>query len=526
LVNCGGYKIFYILLNNNLNINIYDYKMSILSTSKLIKNMFINDEDEDENNETEKVELDEEYYKTQSETLFNVFSSNKKMKITYSDVDAFLTKFDVLYKQSYFNEFVEPNVQEYFCKELNFLLLIDFILSYFKINNINFNITNITSAFLFKFFAELGDFFYFINYLDVDEKFTDYLKYMIILYAFHLDRDVIETNFCYIIEIMDEFFQNIIAPKLFEKIDYKNFNDLDDYVTKFERLFKEELVDYCNDINYNDDKNNMIDKLFTLNLNDRDKCYVKTIISTINVQNPKPITDYYSQDEIQSIKHLMHRYKFTYVQAGRYVIYDQGEVDTDFGYDYNYELSDTEDEIWSPTIKQHIQSIEVTDPNYNEYKKIFIFKNYQKVYNKKNSILLEIKQLCKSMKIKYYLDLFTDKHVEKLKNYNYDLKLKTIFGIFVDHDCNNILHDCKWDDKYDSKFQLACEFGHLNIIKGCLIESKGQISHYHLEHAILSPNKSIFEFIKSLKNSYSNLKEVFHTYNKTHAFYDTKIKFY
>jgi len=480
--------------------------MSILSTSKLIQNMFINeDEDEeDKTDETEKVKLDEEYYKNQCEMLFNVFSSNKKMRITYTDVDNFLTTFNVLYQQSYFNTFVEPNIQEYFCTKLNFLLLTDFILSYFKNNTIRVNINTITSAFLFNFFAQLGDFFYFINYLDVDEKFTDHLKYMIVLYMFHLDRDIIESNFCHIIEIMDDFFQNRIAPKLFEKINYKRLYDLEIYIARFEKNLKEELVDYSKDIDYNNHKYNMIiDKLFTLDINDN----VKPIVSKIDIPNPKPITDYYSEDEIKHIESVMHRYNISHIQASRCVIYNQGILDYNYYYYEDDELSDSEDEIWVPTIKKTVPSIEVTDPNYDTYKKIFIFKKYQNVCNEKKSILVEIKQLCKSIKIKYYEDLFSDKHIEKLKKEHYDLQLKTIFGIFVEHDLIStyVLHS-----GFNTKFDLACEFGHLYIVINYIREIKGQLSIYHLETANMSPIRNeIFSYIKKSLNHYPNLKEKF-----------------
>jgi hypothetical protein len=185
--------------------------MEILKTSKFIRSIFFDDEIND--GYMEEGDID---YGNESRILFNTFSSNKSLKIDYGTIDDFLIKFDILYKSDFFMSFKEPLVQEYFCQQLNFLLLIDFILSFFRTNNKVFDVKKINTAFIFDFFVKLCDFYSFMNFLDVDYKFVDYLKYMITLYTLQLRREVIEKNFHYNIEILDNFFANEIMPKVFQ----------------------------------------------------------------------------------------------------------------------------------------------------------------------------------------------------------------------------------------------------------------------------------------------------------------------
>ena len=212
--------------------------MEILKTSKFIRSIF---DDEINDGYMEEGDID---YGNESRLLFNTFSSNKSLKIDYGTIDDFLIKFDILHKSDFFISFKEPLVQEYFCQQLNFLLLIDFLLSFFRTNNKAFDVKKINTSFIFDFFVKLCDFYSFMNFLDVDYKFVDYLKYMITLYTLQLRREVIEKNFHYDIEIIDNFFANEIMPKVFQEIKYRNMNDFVNKIEKFDTTFEKELKEY------------------------------------------------------------------------------------------------------------------------------------------------------------------------------------------------------------------------------------------------------------------------------------------
>ena len=123
----------------------YCNRMNILKTSKLIQNSHDDEEDYDPNS------LD---YDFEFSMLYNVFASTKVLKIDFDIAKEYLNKFEMLYATGMFKNFQKPAVQEYFCQQLNYLLLIDFMLSFFRSTDKTFNIKNINTHFIFDFFGK------------------------------------------------------------------------------------------------------------------------------------------------------------------------------------------------------------------------------------------------------------------------------------------------------------------------------------------------------------------------------------
>ena len=131
-----------------------------------------------------------------------------------------------------------------------------------------FDFKSVTSQFLFTFFVNLGDFYTYMNYLDVDESLISYLKYMMTLYCLELDRPIIEHHFCNIVGILDDFFVNEILPQVFKEENYNNYNYVDDKIKctqKIESAYPEYIKTYDDNINYNSDENKHLDRLFSFN---------------------------------------------------------------------------------------------------------------------------------------------------------------------------------------------------------------------------------------------------------------------
>jgi hypothetical protein len=216
--------------------------MNILKTSKLIKSAHEDEDDYDPDN----IDYDFEF-----SMLYNVFATNKNLKIDFDIAKDYLGKFEKLHVSGVFKNFQKPSIQEYFCQQLNYLLLIDFMLSFFRVSDKTFNITNITTHFIFDFFGKLGDFFNLLLFLDVDDNVINYLKYMITLYILQLDRDFIEKHYYYCIDILDEFFVNVIMPDVLKEF---NFNSMFEAYEPIKKLKEcKQTADIVNEYNENND---------------------------------------------------------------------------------------------------------------------------------------------------------------------------------------------------------------------------------------------------------------------------------
>ena len=451
--------------------------MFILSTSKIIKSIY------DENDEDNKEPLNDDYYKEQSEQMFYILSSNKKMKIDYNIVNNFLSIFELLYKDNFLKikNFKPPLVKEYFCKQLN-----DFILSFFRVDDKSFDVKNITATFMFDFFVKLGDFYDFMNFLDVNNDFVNYLKYMLVLYTIQLDdRDVIEQNFNSIIGILDDFFANELMFMLVKELGIEHIRRIINKADGFEKMYKNELTEYCPQINYKDEDTMNLDELFYIFLPNYDfppKICIET--TYVKIINPLPMPPGYIINE---------------------------NTDSDYD-DYSDDYSDESDDHhrkWTPTISKRIPAIEETDPNYKKYKQLFLFKNYQEALQEKEKLVKEIRKECSSIKIKKYSDYMSDSTDINI------IKIKTILGIVIDlntipkknYPClSNQLCETFDISLMKTIYTTACEYGHLNIIKNYIEFYKGNITYEQVKEAAKSPNREILNYLKEVRHLYVDLK--------------------
>lgn len=455
--------------------------MEIEKTSKFIKSMY--DEEDIDFFET----LD---YRFEVKMLFNTFSNNKKLSIDIDNVVDLLNRFNKLHKNDVFTTFKPPLVQEYFCKQLNFLLIVDFILTFFRVDDKHFDVKKINTRFIFEFFVRLGDFYNFMNFLDVDECFVNYLKYMIVLYSFQLDRDVIEDTYYQFVSILDDFFRNEIMQMVFSDIKSKQLDNIICQNGEYEKKFAKEIKDYDGRLCYNGEAYSFLDELFSMS-----KLWnglpigasVKT--KTIEVLNPVP----------PPVEHNVYQPQF------------ESDDDDDYYSDDDYCGDSSSRQRWTPTIKKQVPVIEKEDPNFEEYRKIFIFRNYQKSKIEYDNIRNEIKTMCVPLQLKKY-DAF-----EPTNNSIEIIKVKTIIGCVLDYsgiseyDCNII-------------FGLACEYGHIDIIKALLDKKNGNIGGTNFEKAQSSPNRDIPKYLLECKTKYKKLEELFTNY-KDVIYYEPKIRF-
>lgn len=460
--------------------------MEIEKISKFIKSMYDDDED---------IDLDTLDYRFEAKMLFATFSSNKRLSIDFDNVVDFLNRFNKLHKNGIFTSFKPPLVQEYFCKQLNFLLIIDFILTFFRVDDKRFDVKKINTQFIFDFFIRLGDFYNFMNFLDVDDCFVDYLKYMLVLYAFQLDRNVIEEKYYYFIEILDEFIKNDIMPMVFSDIQYKGLNNIVKRNEEYEKKFAKEIKDYDGSLCYHGEAYSFLEELFNMNKDWNglpSSVTVKT--KTIEVLNPQPppIGNNVYHPEVES-----------------------DDDDDDYYYSelvfYYYGGSSNRRQAWTPTIKKQVPVIENEDPNFEEYKKLFIFRNYQKSKIEYDNIKSEIKIMCAPLQLKKYDSFEPDNKSIEI------MKVKTILGCILDYSKIS-------DNDYKTIFGLACEYGHIEIVKALLDLKGGDIGGNNFEKAQASPNRDIPKYLIECRSKYKKLGELFTRYKDVN-YYEPKIRF-
>ncbi len=457
--------------------------MEIEKSSKFIKTMYDDDED---------IDFDTLDYRFEVKMLFATFSNNKRLSIDFDNVSDFLDRFNKLHKNGVFTSFKPPLVEEYFCKQLNFLLIIDFILTFFRADNTNFDVKKITTQFIFDFFIKLGDFYNFMDFLDVEDCFVNYLKYMIILYSFQLDRNIIENKYYYFIEILDEFLKNEIMPKIFSNVHYKGLNNILKCIEGYEKVFEKQIKCYDSKLCYDGDEYLFLDDLFIMCRNIIDvpsQVIVKK--KTIEVLNPQP----------PPIINNEHNSEFESDDDDDYDDYDE--------YDHYYGRNSRQ--IWTPTIEKQVPAIDNEEPNFQEYRKLFIFRNYQKMKRKYDNITNEIKIMCAPLKINKY-DSFEP------NNTGIDIvMIKTILGCVLDYSKIS-------KKEYDKIFGLACEYGHIEIVKSLVELKEGDINETNFENAQVSPNRDIPKYLIECKSKYKKLDNVFKTYIGTN-YYEPKIRF-
>ncbi len=437
----------------------------ILKTSRFIRNLHEYDDEDSE-------QID---YKKDAIEAYRIFIKNKNITLSETSLLDILDKCNYLYNNKYFHNFKKPNMAEYFTKNLRFLLLMDFIITFFKIDNTNFDIQKVPMSFIFDFFKNLSNFYFFINYLDVDEKFTTYLKFMMTLYCMDFNRVILESNFGNIIGILDEFFSNEIVKLVFKETNYLNYSFQKDKLLILNKINKKypEIKNYDENINYSElCNNNNIDKLFKFNDNN-------AVITR---------TFYYKSDENKD---------------------DDDDYDED---DYEYD-----DDYWNEVKLYYIAE---DDPKYEEYKNIFLFKTYQNIKKNYDTINDKINKLCNKCQINNYTSLF-----ENEKKNTEMLIILTILGYNIDKKelLDMISEDInKFEFNYftpsDDIYMNSCKYGNLEVFK-TMVSVENFLSEQKVIMAIQAPDYRFSDHLRFLsieRKDIRNLLKSIHnlTYNK------------
>jgi hypothetical protein len=153
--------------------------------------------------------------------------------------------------------------------------------------------------------------------------------------------------------------------------------------------------------------------------------------------------------------------------------------------------------------------------------KVFLYIKYKRLdgkeikdYNSRlccHDIRNETKSICASLQLKNY-DAF-----EPVNNSSEILKVKTILGCVLDYtgisenDCNQI-------------FALACDYGHIDIVKALVEKMDGDIGGSNFEKAQCSPNRDIPKYLLECKTKHKKLDELFTKYKDVN-YYEPKMRF-
>ncbi len=440
--------------------------MDILHTSNFIKTMHEDDIAEDSDY---KIDYNQDFIES-----YRLFSSTKRLQLSEDGVQTILNKCNILYNQGVFKNFEKPHMDEYFCKELRFLLIVDFILSFFRIDNDTFDFKSVTSQFLFTFFVNLGDFYTYMNYLDVDESLISYLKYMMTLYCLELDRPIIEHHFCNIVGILDDFFVNEILPQVFKEENYNNYNDVDDKIKrtqKIESAYSEYIKTYDDNINYNSDENKHLDNLFNFN---------------------------------SWSSHMIDRnYDNVAIPIEKNELDDNSDTDTDTD---DYDSDDDYDDYRANRVRyEKVFRINTEDPNYKEYERLFLLKNYQKYKKEYEGIIKSIKDLCNECKINVYSSLSAHKNkrmIRVLTTLGYNIDFDTVKEVYYNYGSNDI----------NQPYELSCKYGNLEVFQNIVKYQKYEITFEQFCYAANSRNKKLLEHLVELSKNHKSIKTQYDTY--------------
>ena len=261
----------------------------ILHTSKLIRSTF---EDEKEFN----TDIDfETYLEQQFVDNYNLY--RYKDKISIKTIKRYIDTFDKLNtKFNIYTSFVKPELNEYFNPTLNRLLITDFLLSIIKLNDDPFlkNMKQLNFVDFFTIFIELSYFFDFVNFLDVDNDFLNYLKFHLVLFSISLNRASIDKHFGHISWILDEFFKHEVCSLLLEQFDmYREKSEYYIFPLDVETNYAYILKEFDLNVDYKTDEYKHLDDLFYVKYgrlyNTKRSSWDKTIEHMIGVK-------YYNKD--------------------------------------------------------------------------------------------------------------------------------------------------------------------------------------------------------------------------------------
>ena len=433
--------------------------MEILKSSKIIQNMFFDYENENENENID--------FTNETKLLFNEFITNKNLQISFQRVIHFIKKFEIICNcENIFTDIINTQIDNYFCLKNNKMVITSFIILFFKIDNNNYDITQINNHFIFDFFVELGEFFNFMDFLDVDNTFLNNLKAIITLYALQLDRRVIEERFHYIIEILDIFFSNEIIPRVFIEVNFNKLRTYKTYIEKYEKSFTK---------NYNEDIKININNFVSSN----DILIANNILEQIPINN----------ETIYNDEHY--------------------DVNNDI-YEYTNETSETSEtqDILKRDIKfytlfncKNVYVNTLSFKDRHKYIKLLIIRYYQKITEKYENYMKIIRNLCLGIKINNYVNFKPN-----IKKTIVLLHIKIFIGIepnietiskYLQKENNlniltNIINDLIF---------CSCRLGYFNLFKQCFDLYKDTICVDKVMFCVINRANSIvpYEFENYLK---------------------------
>jgi hypothetical protein len=366
-------------------------------------------------------------------------------------------------KLNIYTSFVKPELNEYFNPTLNRLLITDFLLSIIKLNDDPFlkHLKQLNFVDFFTIFIELSYFFDFVNFLDVDNDFLNYLKFHLVLFSLFLNRASIEKHFGHISWILDEFFKHEVCSLLLEQFDmYREKSEYYIFPLDMETNYDYILKEFDLNIDYKTDEYKHLDNLF----------YVKYG----RLHNKKRAKWDNTIEDIICVK--CDNIDLFDIDEGDYDAYYYGE---------------------KPKIKS-------SDPNYSTYIKQFMIRKYQFALEKLNARKKMINE--SNLRIKDYSFFYKLEDIDDKNKFD-KVRLLTFIGELLNYEnmSSNDVICC---------FREAYEQGHLELVK--------QISKYCDEHFISNYQLSteidkmeINQFIISTyKNNRAKIIDNFNTYIK------------
>lgn len=428
---------------------------NILHTSKLIKQNY-----EEEVSSDNDFELGyDEYVQIEFKRCYEFYRYNKHISI-----DMIQKHIAIFEQMNLHDSFMKPVLDEYFNPTLNHLLVTDFIISFLKVGYPCLEIKNITFIQIFDIFVNMSYYYDFMNYIDVDVKLIDYIKYMLVLFLLRVNRETIEKYFAHVMWNLDDFFRHEVFSKVFTMFASESFieqyDDIFTYVkpsshhigsdeyklkAKIESKFSKELKEIDETIDYTSEEYNFLDSYFS-----HDKYVHLYENSTLDKFVFSQYSDTRNTDYVGKIS-VWHDDDYNN-DDDDYSVYEYDK--------YGYRIDNFGN---SEFIRTYHCSPD--DPKYTDYQKMYLFRLYKKLVNDtqhlttflnkvKNNIMIKDYKALREYNVKAYTDNRMDDNI--LKN-----QILTYFGeILPDYSMYN-----KNQKNLNMLFKIAYDLGHLNIVK-------------------------------------------------------------
>lgn len=373
---------------------------SILKTSEFINNSYEIEKELHEDEEDYIIDYDNFLNEHITKCFDDYLIRNPSTKLTFQNIRDYVNKLEQLNMHV---DFEKPSLEEYFNKRLNFLLLMDFLISFDQNKQLQ------SSQQIFDFFVDFSHFYRFMSYLDVNAKFLEYIKYMLVLYLQSLTRVTIDNYFDHITWELDQFFKFEVVRELYQKYD-KNLIAKQNIKKSFENNYKSVLAKESSKIDYTTEEYNYLDEYFEVfGCSGIERKYTM-------IKVPRDNND---SDEYDS----------------------NSDYDSDYDYDYDYKK-----------VRQY--HIDRNDLLYETYKEMFIHRTYQQ----SKQFLEDFESFLKTADIT--IKDFTK--FEEFPNASEPYKPKVLNFI------GEILTDYGSESECRQYFETAYELCHVNIIKHIL----------------------------------------------------------